>query len=237
MMRDQIGATDISDEMLAAYFDGELSDADAERVAAAIDADAELRGEFEQLGLLGGLVQHGLARKANQVPQARFEQIWDEIDRAIANDARTASEPKEISPSIWGRVWAAFKPLRVPAIAAAAAAAVTVYVVGQDDSDPNKASDTVVEVTPSPSTPEPGNDDGAGPQPMPAPVTKIADANPVVVPPEPSELAPMEVPDASGVEIHNIDLGGGGGRISNTGTVTVLYLDEEPAQADSERSL
>ena len=234
MMREQIGGTDISDETLAAYFDGELSGAEAERVRTAIEADAELKSEFEQLGLIGGLVEHSLARKANQVPQARFEQIWDEIDRAIATDART-NESKEISPSIWARIWSAFKPLRVPAMAAAAAAAVAVYVVGQDESDPNKDTNVVVEQdTPQPNA-EPAKDDGAGPQPMPAP-TKVADATPVA-PPEPEELAPMEVPDASGVEIHNIELGGGGGRISNTGTVTVLYVQEEPSQADSERSL
>lgn len=233
-MRESIGGTDISDEMLTAYFDGELADAESERVRAAIDADPALRGEFEQLGLVGALVQHSLARKANQVPQARFEQIWDEIDRAIATGART-SESKEISPSIWGRVWAALKPVRIPIAAAAAAAAVTVFVVGQDDSDPNKEPKVVVEGT-NPSTAPPATkDDRPRPKPMPAP-TKVADADPVA-PLEPAELAPMEVPEASGVEIHNIELGGGGGRISNTGTVTVLYVEEEATQADSERSL
>jgi hypothetical protein len=51
------------------------------------------------------------------------------------------------------------------------------------------------------------------------------------------ELPPMPVPDSADVEIHGIEFGGKGGRISNSGTVTVLYVEEEAQSADSERSL
>jgi hypothetical protein len=232
MMRERIGVSDVSDETLHAFFDGELSTAEAQEVERAIGEDPELEAEFRQLGLLGGLVTHGLARKANQVPQARFEQIWDQIDRAIAQDTQ-ASESKELGLSIWARVWAAFRPLRLPVAAAAAAAAVTVFVVGQGDPDPNsdtnKEMQAVVEEEPTP-TPDPGTVEHSPPTPAPDEI-KVADATP------PAELAPMPVPDTADVEIHNIEISGGGGRISSTGTVTVLYVEEEPAQVDSERSL
>jgi negative regulator of sigma E activity len=224
----------VSDETLAAYFDGELSGAEAEAVERAIGEDPELKAEFEQLGLIGGLVSHGLARKANQVPQARFEQIWDEIDRAIAREG-AVGESKDLGPSLWARLWAAFRPLRWPVAAAAAATAITVFVVGQGDSDPNK--DEIVAVEPGPPTTTP-NDGAAGPEKMPTPQdTKVAENLTPPSPAEPEELAPMPVPDTADVEIHNIELGGGGGRISKSGTVTVLYVEEEAEPADSERSL
>ena len=86
-MTNQVGHSGVSRDELALHFDGELTGAQAHELAAQIDADPELRDELAQLGIVQGLVQETLKTKAAQVPQARFEQIWDEIDRQLDQEA------------------------------------------------------------------------------------------------------------------------------------------------------
>lgn len=231
-MRERIGTSEISDESLQAFFDGELSAPEADAVQRAIDADPELREEFAQLGLVGGLVQHSLQRQANRVPQARFEQIWDQIDRAIAQEDRLR-ESTEAQASIWSRVWASVRPLRWPAVAAAAAAAVTLVVAQGGPSDPNNSPEVAVQ-QPAPSAP-PSKTEGDAISP--APDMLASKDKPASDASEDGDLAPMPVPEAAQVEIHNIEFGGRGGRISSSGTVPVLYVEEEVGAVDSERSL
>ena len=47
----------------------------------------------------------------------------------------------------------------------------------------------------------------------------------------------MPVPQSNEAEIHGIEFGGKHGRISHTGTVTVLYVEEDETPPNSERSL
>lgn len=227
-MKNRIGRTRISHEDLQLYFDGELTGAEAQELAAQIEAEPGLRSELEQMGLIRDLVSAGLEREADAIPAARFEQIWDDIDRAIDNDARQReSTGQEVS--IWTRLWAALKPFRLPAVAAAGAAALAVVVLANIDEDANKAEQVASVEQPEASQTEPKaenpnmpSSDAIAAAPMPAP-------EPEMTFPEPK---PAEA------DIHAIEFGGKNGRIAKTGTVTVLYVEEDiDDENDSERSL
>lgn len=229
-MKTPIGRSGVSHEDLQLYFDGELTGAEAQELAAQIEAEPELARELEQLGVLRDVVVASLEAKAQEVPSARFEQIWDEIDRALEREAR-AKESAAPQASIWGRLWTALRPLRMPALAtlgAAAVALVAIRVGGVGDETTNNpdrvASVPDAEVVPTPAT--------QGPVEVPEP-DKVA-----VVPP-PEEQAPMAfpAPRPAEAEIHEVDFGGRTGRITRTGTVTVLYVEEDQEPTDTERSL
>lgn len=223
----------IAPQDLSAYFDDELPPEQARDVARALEADPQLRAEHLELGSLRGVVCATLEAEAQAVPAARFEQIWAEIDRAIERDARLQAEADR-NASIWTRLWAALRPLRVPAVVAAAAAAVAVVVVRPASDEPNNPED-IASVAPDPA-----------PAPAPAVAPPVQPDRVAVHDPAPSPgaaeatdptLLPMPVPETSEAEIHGIDFGGRNGRISNTGTVTVLYVEEDEAPTNSERSL
>lgn len=228
----------VTPQDLNAYFDDELAPEHAEAIALALASDPQLRNEHAELGLLRGTVCAALEAEAQAVPAARFEQIWDEIDRAIERDARRQAEANR-NASIWTRLWAAARPIRLPMLAAAAAATIAVLIVAPDSDRPNKPED-------APSVAE-----GSPPLPETAPaVTPAADPGRLAVkehiapidPPEPAppidtKLSPMPVLETSEAEIHGIEFGGKHGRISNTGTVTVLYVEEDETPPNSERSL
>ncbi|MCH9681040.1 MAG: hypothetical protein K0V04_06385 [Deltaproteobacteria bacterium] len=228
---------DVTAQELHAYFDDELAADRAKAVSLALESDPHLRAEYDQLGGFRSTVAASFEANAEAVPAARFEQIWDEIDRAIERDERLQSEADR-NASVWTRMWAAFKPVRVPVFAAAAAALVTVVVLrpGADETNKSPAMASVEEDSTSPAV--------VGPAPTePKPTPLIADSKASPVPPSQPEptvtppMAPMPVPDENEAEIHGIKFGHGGGRIANTGTVTVLYVDDETEPTDSERSL
>jgi negative regulator of sigma E activity len=228
-------STPVTSEDLSAYFDEELSPEQAAAIERALAEDPLLRTEHEQFGLLRGTLRAALEAEAQAVPAARFEQIWDEIDRAIERDARLQAEADRHA-SIWTRLWAAVRPVRVPVLAAAAAAAVVaVVMIGSGSDVPNNpaGSASVAEAQP-PATNEPI----VAP---PADSKRLAAKEPQVAPaPLPSadpKLPPMPVPESSEAEIHGIEFGGKHGRISHTGTVTVLYVEEDETPPNSERSL
>lgn len=233
-MKTRVGRTDVSREHLQLYFDGELTGAEAHELAAQIEADPELSAELRQLGILSELISEGLMRKAAEVPQARFEQLWVEIDRAIDRQEREqAGQPHHAS--IWSRLLAAIRPMRIPIVATAAAAAVTLVVVNaMGDGDPeNKATDAPSiahdrEVAPPPSAIEPPTES----QPSKIARSESPEPEPQIEPP----LAFPE-PKPSEAEIHRVEFGGSNGRISQTGTVTVLFVEEDAEPKDSERSL
>jgi anti-sigma factor RsiW len=239
-MTNQVGTSGVSRDELALHFDGELTGAEAHELAAQIDADPELRDELAQLGIVRGLVRETLERKAAEVPQARFEQIWDEIDRQL--DRESVSAPA--GGSIWSRLWAALRPARMPLAAAAAAAAVTLVVVSMTGDDgPNEASPGANNPGAVASAQEPGADPKAAPNPLPAGDRLAQAPSPQPVPsPDASDLedqAAEDLPKPMKVEaeIHGVEFSGQTGRISKTGTVTVLYLEEEAQPKDTERSL
>lgn len=228
-------STRVSAQELSAYFDDELMPEQAEAVARALEDDPGLRAEHAELGLLRGTVCAALEAEAQAVPAARFEQIWEQIDRAIERDARLQAEADRHA-SIWTRLRAALRPIRVPLLVAGAAAAVALIVVRPAADEPNN-SEGVASVAPD-----------AAPTPAPAPSVappvqpdRVAAGSPQA-PSEPStapdpKLLPMPVPETSEAEIHDIEFGGRNGRISNTGTVTVLYVEEDETPTNSERSL
>ncbi|MEX1363345.1 MAG: hypothetical protein AB1Z98_09480 [Nannocystaceae bacterium] len=234
--------SNVTPEEIHAYFDDELPADRAGAVAKALEGRAELSAEYGQLGGLRAVLSASTDAEARAMPAARFEQIWDEIDRAIERDERLQAEADR-GVSIWTRLWTALRPARLPLLAAAGAAAVTVVVIGTGPEAPNNP-DSVASVDEH-ETPAPG---GEAPSENPAPSdtraepSKLAVANPgkapAAEPTPPSELVPMPVPDSSDAEIHGIEFGGKNGRIGHTGTVTVLYVEEDDAQStNSERSL
>ncbi|MCR9164146.1 MAG: anti-sigma factor family protein [Nannocystaceae bacterium] len=241
-MTNQVGTSGVSREELALHFDGELTGAQAHELAAQIDADPALRDELAQLGMVQGLVQETLKRKAAQVPSARFEQIWDEIDRQLDMEA-AATRPA--AGSFWSRMWEAVRPVRLPLAAAAAAAAVTLVVVSVSGSTPEASGVTNAENNPGAvaSVEKPAAEPSAAesePKPSALPVGERMAAAPIPTPPPASDVSPesdLPKPKKVEAEIHGVEFSGHTGRISKTGTVTVLYLEEEAQPKDTERSL
>jgi hypothetical protein len=222
----------VTPQDVSAYFDDELTPEQAQVVALALVNEPHLRTEQSNLGLLRGTVRAALEAEAQAVPAARFEQIWDEIDRAIERDARLQAEANR-NTSILTRLWALLRPIRVPVLAAAGAAAIAVFVVLAGSEAPNKPEDVPSVAEGSSPTPAP---DVA----IPADPDRFAVKDPAPLEPmSPTEprLQPMPVPETSEAEIHGIEFGGKHGRISNTGTVTVLYVEEDETPTNSERSL
>ncbi len=237
-MTNQVGTSGVSREELALHFDGEITGAEAHELAAQIDADPELRDELAQLGMVQGLVQETLKRKAAQVSSARFEQIWDEIDRQLDMEA-AATRPA--AGSFWSRMWEAIRPARFPIAAAAAAAAVTLIAVSASDKDVAADPDGQNNPGAVASVEEPGAEPSATesesrPSALPA-GERLAVAPTPPLTPDVSAETDLPKPKKVQAEIHGVEFSGHTGRISNTGTVTVLYLEEEAQPKDTERSL
>ncbi len=214
---------------LQAYFDGELDASTAEEVGRTLDGDPALRGQLAGMSLMRDLVNRSLEMKALEVPRARFEQIWDEIDRTIERDTRSARAPQAAPASLWARIATALRPFRAPLLAAAGAAAVAVVAVKLSGSpEVNQAPEVA-------SLPEPPTGESSTPRPPAPQGPKVADRTAPAPGPDDASLPQPRPADA---EIHGIEFGGKTGRISHTGTVTVLYVEEEDdSQKKSERSL
>lgn len=214
---------------LQAYFDGELDAPEAAEMAAAVERDAELRGHIAAMGTMRDLVNRSMEMRALEVPRARFEQIWDEIDREIERDARAAKTPAATPASFWARMAAVLKPFRMPLLAAAGAAAVAVVALNWGGApEVNQAPE--VASLPEPSVPGP-----ATPAP-PAEAPLLAEKPQGSPAPTGAGASELPAPRPADAEIHGIEFGGKQGRISHTGTVTVLYVEEDESQK-SERSL
>ena len=238
-MTNQVGTSGVSRDELALHFDGESTGAEAHELAAQIDADPELREELAQLGIVRGLVQETLKTKAAEVPQARFEQIWDEIDRQLDRETAAAGPS---AGSFWSRVWTALRPVRIPLAAAAGAAAVTLVVVSVMDSDKGVSAENNSAAVASAQEPtaeqEPETSPAPGIESKDSPEALPAGERMAVAPPEDPVLDDdLPSPKKVEAEIHGVEFSGHTGRISKTGTVTVLYLEEEVQPKDTERSL
>lgn len=223
----------VTPQDLSAYFDDELPADQAESIARALADDPELRAGHQGLGVLQGTLRAALDAEAQAVPAARFEQIWEQIDRAIERDARLQAEANR-NASIWTRLWAAIRPVRVPLVAAAGVAAVALLFWDRGDETTNNPADapSVAEAPSAPERPHTAPADPPGRLALEQPGTQPAPSLPVD-----AKLPPMPVPEGSEAEIHGIEFGGKHGRISNTGTVTVLYVEEDETPPKSERSL
>lgn len=217
----------ISEQQLSAYFDGELSPAERAEVEqwlardAAASAGPSGRAVLAELGLMRDALGASLNAEAARVPEARFEQIWDEIDRALDRDT-SAHQPAAPSPSLWARALGMLRPVWVPVVATAGVAAVLLAVVngGAVPTDPS-ATNTAELVA---SKPEPR------PAVTPAPVLVAA-----------AEVEPsFPEPYMREADIERIEFSGKQGRIGTIegkrGTTTVIWVSDEDAGA-GERSL
>lgn len=224
------------DEQLSAYFDDELEGEHG--LERALAGDPELAAKLADLHFMRTIVSGALEQQAERVPEARFEQIWDAFDRTVERESRL-QEAAEAPPSVWARLLAWARPLRVP-IATVAAASVLAVVFAKSIGSPDEgeATDAVASNTPQ---------EAASEQPAEA---RPAQANPIQTPaiavaPDPTQPDPnleaLSAPQPGEAEIKRIEFGGRTGTISqiegNRGTTTVIWVTEDEEPVDTERSL
>lgn len=202
-----------TEEQLSAYIDGELSPAERAEVDQWLARDAQARALVAEFGVLRGAVTAGLEAEAAKVPEARFEQIWDEIDRAL--DRETAAHPStQPAPSLWSRMLGVLRPVWVPVAATAAVAAVVVGVLG---------SGAITRTSGPADRPVVATNEVA-PAPVLADSKAVVDVEPVVPAPALGEA-----------EIERIEFGGKAGRIgtieAKRGTTTVIWISEDEPPA------
>lgn len=210
------------ERQLHAYFDGELSNAERAEIESQLATDPELRTSRTELTLLREVVVASLDAEGAGVPDARFEQIWDEVERTLDRDVRL-QQAADTNVSIWSRLASFMRPLWAPAAATAAvAAAVLIYVQSGGEGDANKPAQVASKDPPAP---------------------------PVVAAPEPpargedggSAVIAFEMPNNNEAEIQRIEFGGKSGRIDRIegkqAVTTVIWVTEEDETSDSERSL
>ncbi|PRQ07454.1 hypothetical protein [Enhygromyxa salina] len=263
------------DEQLSAYFDGELGEGGSDlgettglgehgsgetlgatlRALVSGDAqsdpvpDQELAARLADLAFMRTMIVGALEHQAERVPEARFEQVWDNFEQALERESRL-QEAAEAPPSLWQRLAEWVRPVRLP-LAVVGAAGALVFVFARSAGAPNdggaeaqvvaensQASNTQAEpASDAEPTPQARTQPALDPAPEPAPRVAVA--------PEPSnvEIAPemYPQPEPGEAEIRRIEFGGRTGTISQVegtrGTTTVIWVTEEDAPVDSERSL
>lgn len=214
-------------DSLQAYFDDELGAEERAALEATLAGDPEARLSLEELALLRQAIVGSLEAEAAAVPEARFEQIWDQVDRTLDRDARL-QQAAEVNVSIWSRMAAFFRPLWVPTLGVAAAtAAIALYVGGGAT---QSAENTPTRVA---SKDEPPAEAAQAPEKETAPA--LADEGMIA-----AKVADTQ-PANSEAEIQRIEFGGKTGRIdrieSTQGITTVIWISEDDETTDSERSL
>ena len=137
---------------LMQHADGELAKRASTEVETHLESDDAARLKVEAIGELGELVRGHLELAADAVPQARFDAIWREVDKVIANTA-PAEPAREARASVWRRVSRWFDHYRshiiVGAVSAGAVAALAL-VIGPRGGDGGYASQNgPIEVRPA----------------------------------------------------------------------------------------
>jgi len=206
-------------QRLHAYLDGELSPPERADVERALTTDPEASAYLAGLKMLQSAMVAGFEAEAAKVPEARFEQIWDEIERTLDRDLRLQKAP-EPAPSLWARLRDALRPVFVP-VASAAAVAGLVAVLWSGRGADDTATNTAPVVASKPAPEQPVLADSSKP---------AADEADVVLP----------APNGGPAHIQRIDWGVKSGRISEIegkrNTTTVIWIsDDDPSS--SERSL
>ncbi len=213
----------IPEEKLSAYFDGELEPAERQEVEQWLTRDAASHATLTELGVMRQAIDASLAAEAAKVPQARFEQIWDEIDRTL--DRETAAHmPAVAVPSLWARMLGVLRPAWVPVAAVGGVAAVLIVVVSSGAVTPAN-TDAVVASKPTLTEPV-------------VTVAPVVTSPALAVAPDPEPSFPA--PDMHEAEIERIEFGGKNGRIGTIegkrGTTTVIWVSDEDA-GPGQRSL
>lgn len=203
----------VTEEQLSAYFDGELDAGERAEVEQWLARDAAGRATLAELGVMRDAIGVSLDAEAARVPAARFEQIWDEIDRALDRET-AAHQPAAPVPSLWARMLGMLRPVWVPVAAVAGVAAVAiVFVSGGAVTMTN--SPEVAASKPTPTTPVPA-----------LAATEVE--------------AVFPAPEMHEAEIERIEFGGKNGRIGTIegkrGTTTVIWVSDEDT-APGQRSL
>jgi anti-sigma factor RsiW len=206
----------VNEEQLSAYFDGELEPAERAEVEQWLARDAAGRATLAELGVMRDAIGASVAAEAARVPEARFEQIWDEIDRALDRET-AAHQPTVTTPSLWTRMLSVLRPAWVPVAAVAGVAVVAVVFVNGGAVTP--ASDPT-EVAAKPAA------------------KPVLDAPALAAVPEVEAVFPA--PDMHEAEIERIEFGGKNGRIGTIegkrGTTTVIWVSDED-EGPGQRSL
>ena len=230
------------DERLFAFFDGELDESERASVEAELAGDESLAATLADLSFMREIVVGDLERQADRVPEARFEQLWDNFEKTLERESRL-QEAAEAPPALWQRMVDWLRPARMP-LAAVAAAGVLVFVFARGAGTPEDVpadGEEIASNTPEqPASDQPASDSGVAPQPE-----TQGDPNPQVAlapPPKTDQEAPemFPQPEPGEAEIRRIEFGGQSGTISQVegtrGTTTVIWVTEEDP-VDSERSL
>lgn len=251
------------EQALHAYVDQELSGAERRALEARLAEEPALRLHLDEIRQVGRWFTAEAEREARAIPQARFEQLWDELEATLAKDAahssarstRAAAAAARDTTGGWAGWW---ERLRWPAgVAALAAAAVVVFTVaspsvpsapeggaqggiadrgGKGPSDPAARPEQA---------PRDAGADVAAPAPVPpsavGPDLRIADASDTARDAAVAPGAELPSPDSNDADIERIEFGGASGQISRIegvrGTTTVIWVEEDDQPADTERSL
>lgn len=209
-------AKTVNQEQLSAFFDGELDPGERAEVEQWLKRDAGGRAALAELGVMREAIVVSLEAAAAKVQGARFEQIWDEIDRAL--DRETAAHPPAAAvPSLWSRMLGVLRPAWAPVAAVTGVAVVALVFVSGGAVTPTNSPEAVA-LKPMASAPIP-----AAPEPD-----------------LPEVEAVFPEPDMYEAEIERIEFGGKNGRIGTIegkrGTTTVIWVSDEDA-APGQRSL
>ena len=225
---------------LNAYVDGELEPAAHGAFEARIAADPALQAQLEELRAFRPLLEASLAPEAAGVSDADFDRILGQVEKEIAPPARRAPAPTTQSEgaqviSAGSRFRRFARTASVPMGLAAMAAAFALYINSGATTVADRGSD------PGPSTAEAAK---VAPNAVPAP--DRGEPSPQLAVDMPSRAkaggpSPLDVPESNEAEIERIEFGGNTGRISRIegvrGTTTVIWIEEDEAPVESERSL
>lgn len=198
----------VNEEQLSAYFDGELGPEERAEVEQWLARDAAGRATLAELGVMRDAIGVSLEAEAAKVPAARFEQIWDEIDRALDRET-AAHQPAAPVPSLWSRMLGVLRPAWAPVAAVAGVAAVAIVFLSNGAVTPTNSPELAAS--------------------KPAPQTVVTPAPALAVAPETDAVFPA--PDMHEAEIERIEFGGKNGRIGTIegkrGTTTVIWVSDE----------
>lgn len=241
-MQEQSNTMDVH-EQLSAFFDGELNEHERATLEAELEREPEFAAALADLAFMREIVVGDLEYQAERVPEARFEQIWDNFELALDRESRL-QEAAEVPPSLWQRLVEWMGPRRIPLTAVGLAGVlglVFVWSAGAPSDEPTMATNTQDEGA---SDATPGSTPPAPAEPSPAPTLQPSDGDRIAVAPEPPSQVEPEVfpqPEPGEAEIRRIEFGGHVGTISQVegarGTTTVIWVTEDETPVDSERSL
>lgn len=98
---------DPHDIELMQHADGELAQRASTEMQATVERDRDARAKIEAIAEIGELVRGHVELSADAVPQARFDAMWRELDKVIANAAPGPAVERAsqgAGPGAWKRI-------------------------------------------------------------------------------------------------------------------------------------